>query len=201
VKTRARGRPVRPLLFAASGALVLSLCAGARAQRAAGGAPGLVPVGRGPKVRLVYGKRSVVLNLEDAGPFVLPGDEPHRYKVLFATRKGKALYVLASVCSHSPISDPNAPCGGDRPCSLLWIKSDEGLKDREFGGRIYASCSYNYYPTGPLRVKGGRLRVVYREGVDYGDEFELTYDSRRPEKGITLKRRGSFGDKSKGSSQ
>ena len=191
----------RRLLAAVSGALVLSLCANAQAQVPARGALRLAPVESGSKVRLIYGKRSVVLNLEDAEPLVLPGDAPHRYKVLLTARKGGALYLLASVCSRSPISDPNAPCGGDRPCALLWIKADEGLKNSEVKGQIYASCSYNYYPAGRLHVNGSRLSVVCREGVDYGDEFELTYDNRHPERGVALKKLGSFGDKSKRSNQ
>jgi hypothetical protein len=184
-----------------SAALILALCSSAQAQRAANGALRLAPVASGSKVRLIYGKRSVVINLEDAEPLVLPGDAPHRYKVLLTARKGGALYLLASVCSRSPVSDPDAPCGGDRPCSLLWVKADEGLKNREVRGQIYASCSYNYYPKGRLRVSGSRLSVVCREGVDYGDEFELTYDNRHPERGVALRKLGSFGDKSKRSNQ
>jgi hypothetical protein len=190
------GQRGRRLLAAVSGALVLSLCPAAQAQVAARRAPRLVPFKSGSKVRLIYGKRSVVLNLEDAAA-VLPGDPPHRYKTLLTARQGNTLYLLASVCSRSPVSDPNAPCGGDRPCSLLWIKADESLKEREIKGRIYASCSYNYYPVGRPRLAGSRLTVIYREGVDYGDEFELTYDNSRPEKGITLQRLGSFDDRRK----
>ena len=198
--TRERGQLCRHLFVAVFGAFVLSLCSNVRAQ-VSSGALRLVPVKSGSKVRLIYGKKSVVLNLEDAEPFVLPGDEPHRYKVLLTARKDKTLYLLASVCSRSPISNPNAPCGGDRPCSLLWIKSDESLEHREVEGRIYASCSYNYYPAGGLRMKAGKLTIIYREGVDYGDEFELTYDNSQPEKGVMLKKLGSFGDKSKRSNQ
>ena len=198
--TRERGQLCWRLFVAVFGAFVLWLCSNVQAQ-VSSGALGLVPVESGSKVRLIYGKKSVVLDLEDAEPFVLPGDEPHRYKVLLTARKDKTLYLLASVCSRSPISNPNAPCGGDRPCSLLWIKSDESLEHREIKGRIYASCSYNYYAAGGLRMKAGKLTVIYREGVDYGDEFELTYDNSQPEKGVMLKKLGSFGDKSKRSNQ
>lgn len=191
MKAFVRGRTSWHLLFAFSGALVLSLCTEAAAQSVARATLRLAPVRGGSKVRLIYGKRSAVLNLEDTD--VLPGDEPHRYKVLLTAKKGGTLYLLARVCSHSPISDPNAPCGGDNPCALLWIKSDERLKENEVKGRIYASCSFSYYPTGPLRFKGNGLRVAYREGVDYGDEYELSYDNGHPERGITLKKLGSFG--------
>jgi hypothetical protein len=178
----------RRLLAAVSFALFLSPCTPARAQAASHVAPGLARVASGSKVRLTYGRKSAVVDLEEEAPGLLPGDEPHRYVVLLTARKDKALYWLARVCSRSPVSDPNAPCGGDRPCALLWIKSDEGLGQREIKGEVYASCSYNYYAAGAPRVAGGRVTVVYREGFDRGDRFELSYDNRYPENGITLKK-------------
>src|SRR2546429_1810005 len=118
--------------FAIVSALFLSLLFSAVETRVeAQGAIRLVPLSSGARVRLIYGQKSVVVNMEEEAHDTLPGDAPHRYKILFSTAKDGFLYVLAQVCSGSPISDANAPCGGDRPCALLWIKADRKLANRE----------------------------------------------------------------------
>jgi hypothetical protein len=135
-------------------------------------------------VKLVYKGKSVVVDVEDESRLALPGDEPHRYKTLFSASKDGFLYTLAQVCSGSPISDPNAPCGGDRPCALLWIKTDTSLENREIKIEIYASCSYNYYVVGKIQMKGSKLTIVYQKGASPREQVELTYDNQYPEKGI-----------------
>jgi hypothetical protein len=166
------------------GTLILLLSTAVENRVAAQGAIRLVPVGRGAKVKLAYKGKSVVLDVEDESRLALPGDEPHRYKTLFSASKDGFLYTLAQVCSGSPISDPNAPCGGDRPCALLWIKTDASLKNREIKIEIYASCSYNYYEVGKTRIKGSKLTIRYQKGAGSREYTELTYDNKYPEKGI-----------------
>jgi hypothetical protein len=173
------------LFAAAFVTLLLLLCSTTETQVAAQGVIRLVPISSGSKVRLIYGKKSVVVNMEEAGE-TLPGDAPHRYKTLFSTAKDRLLYMLVEVCSGSPISDRNAPCGGDRPCALLWIKADRDLSNREIKSEIYASCSYNYYQVGKVLITGATLRIVYRKGSD--ERAELTYDNSHPEKGIAVKK-------------
>jgi hypothetical protein len=147
----------------------------------------LVPLRGGSKVRLIYKKRAVVVNMEEEVRDTLPGNEPHRYKTLLTAAKDGTLFMLVRVCSGSPISNPNAPCGGDSPCALLWIKANEKLANREIKSEIYASCSYNYYVVGAPRIARGKLTVVYQKGVDFGDKVELSYDNQHPERGIVLK--------------
>ena len=147
----------------------------------------LVPM-KYSQIKLINGKKSVVVDLEDAltgTNGTLPGNPPHKYRVLFRTQKDDFLYLVANVQSRSPISDPMAPCGGDSPQSILWIKADKTLKTREFDSQIYASCSYNYYDS---KVRLGKTRLK----VKYGGEpeawsfkiIEMSYDNRKPEWGL-----------------
>lgn len=143
----------------------------------------LVPM-KYSKVKLVSGKHSAVVDLEEAligSSGSLAGEPPHKYRALFTTHKEGFLYLVANVQSHSPISDPMAPCGGDRPQAILWIKADKTLKTREFQSEIYQSCSYNYYDS-KLKVTKTSLRA------DYGgrEKKVLKYDNAAPEKGLVV---------------
>ena len=117
----------------------------------------------------------------------LPGNPPHRYQALFTAVKDSQVYVLARVCSRSPMSNPMGPCGGDQPCALLWIKADQSLVHREIKSEIFASCSYNYNQVGKTRIAGGKLVIVYEDTSHNGIKTELTYDNAHPDQGI-LKR-------------
>ena len=104
----------------------------------------ILPVGRTSSVKLIYRNRSVVVDLEDALAGTngsLPGDPPHRFRVYFTAEKEGNLYLVANVQSRSPISDKNAPCGGDSPQAIIWIKADKTLKNRQVQSEIYESCS------------------------------------------------------------
>jgi hypothetical protein len=165
---------------------LLLICSASETRVAAQGVVRLVPIGSGAKVKLIYQKKSVVVNMEEEARDTLPGNAPHRYKVLFSTAKDGFVYVLAQVCSGSPISNPNAPCGGDRPCALLWIKADRNLANREIKSEIYSSCSYNYSSVGRIRIAHGKATIFYRKGID--ERTELIYDNSEPEKGIVVKK-------------
>lgn len=188
MQTRKGRRVMTRLLGAVSVVALLLLCSMFEIRVAAQGAIRLVPIGSGAKVRLIYGKRSVVVNMEEEAHDTLPGNAPHRYKILFQTVKDGFVYVLAQVCSGSPISDANAPCGGDRPCALLWIKADRNLANREIKSEIYASCSYNYYMVGRMRIADGKLAIVYSKGAASGEKTELSYDHKHPEQGLVVKK-------------
>lgn len=144
----------------------------------------LSPVGRSSKVRLVYGQRSVTVDLDgemDGSYGSMPGDPPHRFNVWFTAEKDGFLYLVAHVRSHSPISDKNAPCGGDAPESILWIKADRSLKDRHLQSEVYQSCSFNYYHSVVRRSKNGLV-------IDFGggEKRRMTYDNRHPDKGLDI---------------
>lgn len=133
---------------------------------------------------LRYQQRSVRVDMEQETQPTLPGDPSHHYKVLFTAVKDKHVYLLVNICSHSPISNPNAPCGGDRPCALLWIKADASLVHREIKSEIFDSCSYNYFQVGKTRIAGNKLTIVYEE-TSGGPRTELTYDNAHPERGVS----------------
>jgi hypothetical protein len=145
----------------------------------------LVPI-KGSKVKLAYKTKSAVVDLDDvlAGSSgAMPGEPPHRYTVLFSVEKGSALYLVVKVCSASPISDPMAPCGGDHPCAILWIKTDKTLKKKEFQSEIYESCSYNFYDSKVKLTKTG-IKINYGSGRV---TKELNYDNAQPEEGLMIK--------------
>lgn len=135
------------------------------------------------EVELAYGKRSVIFDLDDAligSNGSLPGNAPHKYRTLFTAEKDGFVYIVANVRSSSPISNPMAPCGGDSPQSILWIKADKTLKKREIRSEIYASCSYNYYDS---KLSVSRSTLVAKYG---SQKLELRYDNREPEKGLVV---------------
>jgi hypothetical protein len=143
----------------------------------------LLPVRGSSKVKLVYKTRSAVVDLDnELSGGSLAGDPPHRYKVLFTAEKEGFLYLVARVCSASPITDSNAPCGGDSPCAILWIKTNKALRKKEFQSEIYESCSFNYYDS---KVKLTRTGLK----INYGgsEKKEMTYENARPEKGLRVK--------------
>jgi hypothetical protein len=111
----------------------------------------------------------------------MPGEPPHRYSVWFTAEQDGFLYLVAKVCSASPISDPFAPCGGDRPCAILWIKIDRKLTTPVVQSEIYESCSYNYYDSSLKRTKTGLT-------VNFGGREKkiFTYDNRDPDRGLVI---------------
>jgi hypothetical protein len=145
----------------------------------------LIPVRGTSKIKLVYKTRSEVLDLDGAlggSNGSLAGNPPHQFQVLFTAEKDGFLYLVAKVCSASPISAKSAPCGGDHPCAILWIKADAELKQKESQSEIYQSCSYNFYDSKLKLAKDGMV-------IDYGarEKKELSYDNALPEKGLVIK--------------
>jgi hypothetical protein len=157
------------------------------AQRsAAQGKLQLVPVRGSSQIKLVYGKKSVRVDLDEvlAGTNgVLAGEPPHQFKILFIAEKDGLLYLVVKVCSGSPVSNPMAPCGGDHPCAILWIKASKTLKEKEFQSEIYESCSYNYYDS---KVKLSKTGLTINFGTA-NKKKEMIYDSAQPEMGLVIK--------------
>lgn len=150
---------------------------------AASGQLRLVPL-KYSKVKLVNGKYSKVVDLDEmliGSNGSLPGDPPHKYRILFRTTKNGLFYLVANVQSGSPISNPMGPCGGDVPQAILWIKAEKNLEKIAFQSEIYASCSYNYYDS-KLRTTQSGLRA------NYGGRTlkSLKYDNNDPDKGLIV---------------
>ncbi len=140
------------------------------------------------EVELAYGKRSVIFDLDEAligENGSLPGNPPHRYRTLFTVEKDGFLYLVANVRSGPPVTNPMAPCGGDSPQAILWIKADKTLRNRQVQSEIYASCSYNYYDSKLSVTKTGLI-------AKYGgrEKLEMRYDNREPEKGLVIVKTG-----------
>lgn len=138
------------------------------------------------EVELAYGKRSVIFDLEDAligSNGSLPGNPPHKYRTMFTAEKDGFVYIVANVRSASPVPIEMAPCGGDSPRAILWIKADKTLKKREVQSEIYASCSYNYFDS---RVKVEKSSLLINYGGDR--KIELKYDNANPEAGLVIKK-------------
>lgn len=136
------------------------------------------------KIRLVYRSRAIVVDLDEAlagTNGTLAGEPPHRYSVWYTAERDGFLYLVARVCSASPISNPNAPCGGDRPCAILWIKVDRALTAPVVQSEVYESCSYNYYDS---EVKRDAVGFTILIGGPKGKV--LTYDNREPDKGLEV---------------
>lgn len=144
----------------------------------------LKPVRGSSQIRLVYGGRSTVVDLDQAlvgTNGTLAGEPPHRHAVWFTAERNGYLYLVARVCSGSPVSNPNAPCGGDRPCAILWIKVDRKLAAPLVHSEVYESCSYNYYDS---QVKRTRTALEVHFGAR--EKKTLIYDNREPDKGLVI---------------
>lgn len=168
------------IMFAGAALLIVLVAVSAQAKDQLR----LQPVRGTSSIRLVYHGRSKVVDLDQAlagTNGTLAGEPPHRYAVWFTAERDDFLYLVAKVCSGSPISDPNAPCGGDRPCAILWIKVDRALTTPIVQSEIYESCSYNYYHT---EVKRAATSFMILFGGP--KQKVLTYDNRAPEKGLEV---------------
>ena len=163
--------------------MLLALVLGLLIPAAAFGQLRLVPM-KYSKVKLQLGTRSTTVDLDtemDGSYGTMPGNPPHKFKVLFTATKGKFYYMVANVRSRSPISDKNAPCGGDAPRSVLWIKVDKKLKQPNLQSEVYESCSFNFYDS---KVKRTKSTLV----IDFGgsEKRRITYNNGRPEKGLEV---------------
>jgi hypothetical protein len=147
--------------------------------------PTLIKV-KSAKVRLGYGKNTTVVDLENTTDVTLGGETNHRIKPYFATVKESKIYWLFQVQSSSPISDKNAPCGGDSPKTLIWLKTDLNLKVEAAKSEIFASCAYNggRYLQGKVKVTSNNLKIVFQQQLK---KSEIVYDNSTLENGFEIK--------------
>ncbi|MEO6393278.1 MAG: hypothetical protein ABIP75_15615 [Pyrinomonadaceae bacterium] len=170
-------KTIAALLF-----LIAVACGAASAAPARG--LRLISVKGTSKVKLVYRANSIVVDLDEAlagTNGALAGEAPHQITTVFTIEKGNFIYLVAKVCSASPISEPMAPCGDDHSCAVLWIKTDRALKSPVFQCEIYESCSYNYYDSNYLRDQDG-LRITYGGAK----KRQLVFELLQPEKGLVV---------------
>ncbi len=147
--------------------------------------PNLVKVNTA-KIRLTFGKKSAVVDLEKTDNVTLGGENNHRFKLYFASVKNNRIFYLFEVRSGSPISDKNAPCGGDSPQTLVWLQTDSTLKIEAAKSIVFASCAYNggRYLQGKVKLTSNKLQIIFRQQLNKSVIF---YDNAMPENGFELK--------------
>ncbi|MEP6901422.1 MAG: hypothetical protein ABJA66_06700 [Actinomycetota bacterium] len=162
-----------------------TICVG---QAAAQKSLTLTAIGNGEKVRLKIGAKSKIVALEetDIGDFTAGGEPPHRYTTLLSVQNGDAFYLIAKFRSGAAISDSNAPCGGDRPTTLLLIKTDKNLKVADIRTEVFDSCIYNgagRYVQGKMQITKSKVSIAFDEG---SKKYTLLFDANEAEKGLQL---------------
>ena len=138
------------------------------------------------KVRLGYGKKTAVVDLDDTSDVTLGGESNHRIKLYFTAVKDDKIYYLLEVQSGPTLSNPNGPCGGDSPHTLVWLKTDLSLKVEAAQSEVFASCAYNggRYLKGKVNVTAAKLRLSFEQ---QRKTTEIIYDNSMPDKGFELK--------------
>lgn len=151
----------------------------------------LKAVGNGEKVRLKIGGKSKIVALEgtEIGEFIAGGNPPHRFTTLLSVRQGDSFYLIAKFISGAAISNPNSLCGGDRPETLMLIKTDKNLKLENVQTEIFASCIYNgagRYVQGKMQITKSKVSVSFDEGRK---KYTLFFDAEEAGKGLQLSNR------------
>ena len=142
---------------------------------------------RNARIRLGYGKKSQVVDLATTDGVTLGGESPHRYKLFFTAVKEGKIFFLFQVQSGPAISDPNAPCGGDAPQTLVWLQTASDLQITVAKSEVFASCAYNggRYQQGKAQLTANKLRIIFEQQKD---KTEISYDNQTPENGFTVKK-------------
>lgn len=138
------------------------------------------------EIRLGYGKKNALVDLDNTNDVTLGGESNHRYKVYFATVKDDKIYYLFQVQSGPALSNPSGFCGGDSPQTLVWLKTDLNLKVEEAKSEVFASCAYNggRYLQGKVQLTATSLKLIFEQQKT---KTEIDYDSSMPEKGFEIK--------------
>lgn len=138
------------------------------------------------EIRLGYGKKNELVDLDNTADVTLGGESNHRYKLYFATVKDDKIYYLFQVQSGPALSNPSGFCGGDSPQTLVWLKTDLNLKVEEAKSEVFASCAYNggRYLQGKIQISTTNLKLVFEQQKT---KTVLTYNNSMPEKGFEIK--------------
>jgi hypothetical protein len=138
------------------------------------------------KIKLWFGKKSAVINLDETDNVMLGGEGNHRYKLFFAVVKEDKIYYLFQVQSGSAMSNPMGPCGGDAPQTLFWLKTDLNLKVEQAKSEVFASCAYNggRYLQGKVQLMANTLNLIFQQQLK---KTEISYNTLKPENGFEIK--------------
>ena len=91
--------------------------------------------------------------------------------------------------SGPAISDPNAPCGGDHPLTLLLIKTSKDLRVEKVQTEIYESCIFNGAGReiqGKPQITRSKVSIVFDEGRK---KYFLKFEASEADKGLQLSER------------
>lgn len=149
-----------------SAAIILLFVAG---QTKAQNALTLKAIGNGEKVKISANGKSKIVDLENglAGDFIAGGEPPHRYTILLSGRKDDSFYLIAKFRSGAAVSNPNAPCGGDAPQTLLLIEANKNLSITKVQTEVFASCIYSgagRYTEGNPQITKDKVSIKFNEG-------------------------------------
>ena len=107
---------------------------------------------------------------------------------LFLTREGGFVYLLLEVCGLSKVPPDDRQCGAGTECDLVWLKLDEGWRERDAKSVRYESCWQPITSDDGPKVSGRTVLLVYDDLRD-NTTHEVTYDADKPEAGLTEKTR------------
>lgn len=141
---------------------------------------------RNAQIKLGFGKKSAVIDLDEIADVTLGGESNHRYKLFFATNKDNKIYYLFQVQSGPALSNPMGYCGGDSPLTLVWLKTDLNLKVESAISEVFASCAYNggRYQIGKTKLTANFLKIEFEQ---QRIKTEISFDNAMPEKGFEIK--------------
>jgi hypothetical protein len=136
-------------------------------------------------VRVAYKGKSALLDLDDTADITLGGEGRHSFRVFFAAVKNGYVYFLFQEQGGSPMTNPMGPCGGDRPQTLIWLKTDLRMKLVAAKSEVFASCAFNggRSQQGRTRLVGEKVTVFFEEG---SQKFKIEYDNKEPGKSFTV---------------
>lgn len=104
-------------------------------------------------------------------------------KLLFVTRRGSFVYLLADACGPSKAVADAKRCGAADECALLWIKLDAAWKISDIKSARYVSCWQSSGSTDGYKISGRTLRMEYDDFVEK-KSYKLSYDAEQPERGF-----------------
>lgn len=107
---------------------------------------------------------------------------------LFLTRKGGFVYLLLQVCGLSKVPPDDRQCGAGIECDLIWLKLDDGWRERDAKSVRYESCWQPITSDEGPEVKGRTALLVFDDLRD-NTTHEISYDADKPEAGLTEKTR------------
>ena len=78
----------------------------------------------------------------------------------------------------------NDRCIGGFITSVIWVRTDEAMIARDARSQVISSCPLGAKQIGEPNITDGRLNISFE---DTSGKHALTYDSREPESGFTVK--------------